>query len=104
MRKIIQKHFLTVFFLYKDSEWERVENKKDERRQKYDLMFRKQLGPSPADEKSYVWLKYFAHNKHDILSLARDEAGFIDKCAAEITESVEKLKDSDEFKDYEWLV
>ena len=90
------------FALYKDSEW--VEKKEDEQRQKYDPMFREQLGPSPADNEIYVWLKYFAHNKHDILSLARDEAGFIDKCAAEITESVEKLKNSKQFQNGKWLV
>ena len=92
------------FLLYKDSEWERVEEKEDERRQKYDSMFRKQLGPSPADDEGYVWRKYFAHNKQDILSLARDETSFIDKCAAEITESVEKLKNSKQFQNCKWLV
>lgn len=40
----------------------------------------------------WLWYKYFAYNKHDILGLARDESTFIDKCAAEITDSVKKLK------------
>ena len=95
---------LAYGFLLKDSEWEWVEDEEDERRQKYDSMFCKQLGPSPADDERYVWLKYFAHNKQDILGLARDETSFIDKCAAEITESVEKLKNSKQFQNCKWLV
>ena len=90
-----------VFFLEDDSgEWA----EEGEYFEKYQNVIHKQLTDWNGDEEKYLWLKFFAHNKQDILSLARDEAGFIDKCAAEITESVEKLKSSKQFQNCKWLV
>ena len=77
---------------------------KGEGRQKYLIIVQGALGKGPKDD-GYLWYKYFDYDTNEnILSLAPNESTFIDKCAAEITDSIEILKNSKQFQDCTWLV